>query len=76
MLEILERLDRQTQDVVAGLVAEARHDRHAAGVVLVAGVVQAIGLLWLARPGHLQVPTSAAPAGANGHLEAGANPTI
>ena len=53
MLEVLERLDRQADDVVAGLVVQARDDRDAAGVMLVTGVVEAVGLLGLACPGHL-----------------------
>ena len=52
VLEVGERLDPESHDVVGRTVVQARDDGHATGVVLVARVVQAIGLLGLANPGH------------------------
>jgi hypothetical protein len=53
VLEIRERLDRHQHHVIARLVVQASNDGDAASIVLVAGVVEAIGLLMLAGPDHL-----------------------
>ena len=53
VLEVRDRLDPERHHLVARNVVQARDDGDAAGVVLVAGVVQAVGLLGLANPGHL-----------------------
>ena len=55
VLEVVERLERLGDDVVARDVVEPRDHGDAAGVVLVPRVVQAVGL-WRQAISHLRVP--------------------
>ena len=55
VLEVVERLERLADDVVARDVVEPGDHRDAAGVVLVPRVVQAVGL-WRHAISHLRVP--------------------
>ena len=55
VLEVVERLERLADDVVARDVVEPSDHRDAAGVVLVPRVVQAVGL-WRHAISHLRVP--------------------
>ena len=73
VLEVVERLERADDDVVGGLVVEPRDHRDAAGVVLVARVVQAVSL-WRLDHRHHEVPAfggavaAGAPGGGAGNL--------
>ena len=53
MLEVLQRGEGLVDHVVARLVVQARHEGHPAGVVLVAGVVEASGLRAAKVEAHL-----------------------
>jgi hypothetical protein len=55
VLEVVERLERLVDDVVARNVVQPRDHRDTAGVVLVPRVVQAVGL-WRQAISHLRVP--------------------
>jgi hypothetical protein len=45
MLKVGEGLNRERYNFIRGLIVKAGNDSEAAGVMLVAGVVQALGLL-------------------------------
>jgi hypothetical protein len=60
MLEVLDRLQTLFDDLARRRVVQPRDERHPAGVVLVAGVVQAVGLWQVERGAHMAVPPEAA----------------
>jgi hypothetical protein len=69
VLEVVQRRQRLVDHVVARLVVEPGDHRDAAGVVLVGGVVQTVGLWRLAVVVHASAPGAAARCTRGGMLD-------